>query len=192
MSKKEFLNGDRIGKITVVDIGDYKNLLCKCDCGAIVKKTNEALRTAKSRGSDFYSCGCSMYQYKDGSKNYQWKGFGKISAKRWHAYKNSAKIRNIEFLISIKEAWNQLEKQNFKCALTGVTIGFGKNDKDVKNNTASLDRINSNVGYTLNNIQWVHKVVNINLKKNLDEDELKKWCKLITQNKGNNYEAVKS
>ena len=46
--------------------------------------------------------------------------------------------------------------------------------------TASLDRKNSNLDYTKENIQWVHKDVNY-MKMSLNEKYFIKLCKLISR-----------
>jgi len=46
--------------------------------------------------------------------------------------------------------------------------------------TASIDRKNSDLGYTKENIQWVHKDVNY-MKMNLSEKYFIKLCKLIAR-----------
>ena len=51
-----------------------------------------------------------------------------------------------------------------------------------KNRTASLDRIDSNKGYTIDNVQWVHKDIN-KMKMDLEEDVFIDNCKLIIENK---------
>jgi hypothetical protein len=43
-----------------------------------------------------------------------------------------------------------------------------------------LDRIDSSKGYTIDNVQWVHKIVNI-MKHDVEEKEFFNWCKLITE-----------
>jgi hypothetical protein len=53
------------------------------------------------------------------------------------------------------------DKQGGKCALTGWDIVFGGGAKDWRETTASLDRIDSRLGYIEGNVQWVHKDVNI-------------------------------
>lgn len=40
---------------------------------------------------------------------------------------------------------------------------------------ASLDRINPSIGYTKDNIRWVHKRANF-IKGNLEDGELLQWC----------------
>lgn len=47
--------------------------------------------------------------------------------------------------------------------------------------TASPDRIDSSLGYTKDNVQWVHKDVNT-IKWDLSHDRFVKLCKTITEN----------
>jgi len=47
--------------------------------------------------------------------------------------------------------------------------------------TASLDRIDSSIGYIKSNIQWVHKRVNL-IKSDMDQKDLLYWCSLIVDN----------
>ena len=47
--------------------------------------------------------------------------------------------------------------------------------------TASLDRIDSTKGYFIENVQWVHKYVNI-MKWHTANQEFIEWCKLIAAN----------
>ena len=71
-------------------------------------------------------------------------------------------------------------KQKRKCALTGENIYF--RNRVSGEQTASIDRINSNEGYSIENIQWVHKDVNL-MKQNLSEDKLFEICKQIVEYK---------
>jgi hypothetical protein len=48
-----------------------------------------------------------------------------------------------------------------------------------KGGTASLDRIDSKLGYIPGNIQWVHKTIN-RMKVNLPEEDFVYFCRLIT------------
>ena len=55
------------------------------------------------------------------------------------------------------------------------------NNKDIYSlGTASLDRKNSSLDYTKDNIQWVHKDVNY-MKMSLSEKYFIKLCKLIAR-----------
>ena len=46
----------------------------------------------------------------------------------------------------------------------------------------NIEWINSNEGYKIENIQWVHKDVNL-MKQNLSEDKLFELCKQIVEYK---------
>jgi hypothetical protein len=90
---------------------------------------------------------------------------------------HGARKRGIDWKIAIEDAWDLFVAQNGKCALTGVPIEFGEGFNDPF--TASLDRKDSTIGYTLVNVQWVHKTVN-KMKQNLSEEEFIRFCGLIT------------
>jgi len=47
-----------------------------------------------------------------------------------------------------------------------------------KSKTASLDRIDNNLGYTINNIQWVHKDIN-RIKREYDQNVFLTYVKYI-------------
>ena len=51
--------------------------------------------------------------------------------------------------------------------------------------TASLDRIDSKKGYTIDNVQWVYKKINM-MKQNYDQKEFVNLCCLIAEN----YHAI--
>ena len=99
-------------------------------------------------------------------KSHNSKAFGEISGKYWSSLRKNAKKRNIQIKVTIEEAWEIFLKQNKRCFYTGLKITHKKylkriNNKDIYSlGTASLDRKNSSLDYTKDNIQWVHKDVN--------------------------------
>lgn len=107
------------------------------------------------------------------------KYFEEIPLSKFESYRHGAKIRNMVFNIKIEEVWSLFLKQNRKCALTGWDINFGKSI------SASIDRIDSKKGYTSDNIQLIHKDINI-LKMDWPESFLfdaSKAIFLMNQNK---------
>jgi hypothetical protein len=99
----------------------------------------------------------------------------------WNSMKRGAKYRDLTFDITPDDVWNLFIKQNKKCALTGWDIQFNK----IKyKNTASVDRIDSNIGYLKDNIQIVHKKIN-RFKMAFSVEELLEMCKGIVQNNKN-------
>lgn len=69
--------------------------------------------------------------------------------------------------------------QNGKCALSGWAINLSRNGLE---NTVSVDRIDSNKGYTKDNIQLTHKIVN-RCKLNLPEELFFQLCKAVYKQK---------
>ena len=106
-----------------------------------------------------------------------------------HNYVVSSLISNIgsflkgkkkiyKLTVTMEQAWELFEKQNRKCALSGLPLNFPK-DRNPHGGTASLDRIDSNGNYTLDNVQWVHKDIN-RLKNSFDQDYFINLCKLVS------------
>lgn len=56
--------------------------------------------------------------------------------------------------------WNLFLKQDRKCALSGEPIQFSSKVHKF-DRTDSMDRIDSSKGYTRENVQWLHKHVNL-------------------------------
>ncbi len=165
---QNFIN-KKIGKLLVLDginedIKGRKKYKCICECGNIIILNSNQLQYRTS-------CGCEKinYSYKDITNEY------------WKSIIKGAKVRNLDFIITPEQAYNLLEKQNFKCALSGMNITLktpSKRREDKQLKTASLDRIDSKEGYTYNNIQWVHKDIN-RVKMDLDETQFQKFCKEV-------------
>ncbi len=145
-------------------------VVCKCDCGKETLKPMCWLKRGTTK-----SCGCSQSPKKHESPN--WRGYKEISRTAWSAIVNSAKTREIQFDIKIQQAWSQFVKQGRRCALSGIPLTFGKTNKD-ENANASLDRKDSNLGYTKDNIQWVTKEINV-MKMDLVERDFVRLCKAV-------------
>ena len=78
---------------------------------------------------------------------------------RWFTRcKHNATARGHDFLVSKEDILNLWEKQGRKCALSGLDIGWAKVGRI---HIISLDRIDNAKGYTLDNIQLLHKDINM-------------------------------
>lgn len=80
-----------------------------------------------------------------------------------------------------------LEKQNYKCALTGVelTCNVRLNEDSTKKRSVfrtnvSIDRIDNKKGYTLDNVHLVCYVVNV-ARHDCTIEEYIDWCKKVTE-----------
>lgn len=95
--------------------------------------------------------------------------------------KASAKIRKIEFNLTLEYLEALFEKQNKKCCLTGIILEFAENAKKHQTGftTASLDRIDNTKGYIEGNVWWLHKRINI-MKLSDSTEDFVEWCKKVS------------
>ncbi len=98
----------------------------------------------------------------------------------WASINRRCVKKQIEITVSIEYINEVLQKQNFKCALSDISIGFSELNKDHNHTTASIDRIDSSKGYVFGNIQWVHKDIN-KLKTNLPQDYFVELCTKVAR-----------
>ena len=105
----------------------------------------------------------------------------KICITLFKKYKSNALKRKLDFNLDIDYLWEIFTNQNKKCAITGV--GIDMINATINGNyhlqTASLDRIDSNKGYIVGNVQWVHKVIN-SLKSDFENDDFISLCYLVS------------
>lgn len=172
------LTNEVFGSLKVIQMIKEKNrtlCLCQCECGNEVK-----VRSGDLKAGNNTSCGCRINN--KGSRHKQWLGFKEISGYVWAGIQDCAKRQGWDFQLSIEDAWLQFEKQKRTCALSGMEIKFPKTAKDKREGsmTASLDRIDSKLGYTKNNIQWVHKSIN-KAKSDLTQHDFIQMCKLVAK-----------
>ena len=130
-----------------------RNVSCKV-CSLPTKSSKVAKRT-----------------FRRGSKN--------ISGAYFCSLRSGADRRGKDFTITIDYLQELLEKQDFKCALSGLSL-VRDLDLPETENTGSVDRIDSSVGYVEGNVQWVLKDIN-NMKMNLTEDRLLELAKSLVQ-----------
>jgi len=154
---------------------------CVCDCGADAVETLRKLKNGERKTCGLSGCKYHVQLKRDNGKKMT-TGYEDILGSVWAVWRIGAEKRNIDFEITIEDAWDKFIEQNRKCALSGVELVFRKGKN--RTQTASLDRIDSKKQYTKDNIQWVHKVINI-MKGNLDEQEFIVYCKKIAKWKNN-------
>jgi len=150
----------------------------KVEC--ILCNTVKSLSYTKIIGKMQHGCSSCVKDRFCGSNSFNWKdsNIENIPSMYFLKLKKSAEKRNITFDITREFLDNLYINQNKKCVYTGYTLYFG-NTKI--RGTASLDRIDSKIGYIENNVQWVHKDVNT-IKWDLSHDKFLEICKTITEN----------
>jgi len=184
MPKKIDLLKQKFGRLLVVERtsssrGGSVLWRCLCDCGnehlASTRHLNREGRTGKNV---VRSCGCLVT--RTGKENPQWRGVGEISGKWWgrvlHSAKGNTMRRPIPIEITKEQAWELFLAQNGLCHFTGKELRISNNNIA---NTASIDRINNELGYVVGNIRWVHKHINI-MKNRYADSYFVDLCQAVT------------
>lgn len=146
--------------------------MCVCNsCGQQKILNTTAIKNNKT-------CGCQRTKSRSG--NYNWTGHQEIHGKWWGDVKRGAKNRKHDFEIKIEDMWDLFLKQERKCALSGVPIKFSQTTRSWIETTASIDRIDSEKGYIMSNVQWVHKTVNL-MKQSMSQNDFINMCHKISK-----------
>jgi hypothetical protein len=184
-------NGQKFNKMIVIETLSCKEVICKCDCGTIKKcilaelkrekikacgcmRNNPAMRKAASlrskvlRENGILNTGGDQYSTKYREYKYLWK-----------AMKNNGR-KPIENL-SLEDLDLQWKKQNGICPYTKISLVLPthKNYKGEKQFLyASLDRINSSLPYTKDNIQFVSRNINF-AKQSMTHEDMCEFIEII-------------
>ena len=140
---------------------------CKCSCGRL-KMINAASLIRK------LSKTCGTCERKN------FLGFEDISGVYFRKVRQGALGRDLDFRITAKDVWDQYQKQKEKCALSSLHIHFETNQDKARLQTASIDRIDSTKGYTIDNIQIIHKRLN-RIKGITPDQEFIQWCNAVAK-----------
>lgn len=179
-AKKTFYIGNVFGKRTIIDKsysvrenGRTKRLMkMKCECGEI------ADINVYNVDHQAFSCkGCSNRIRV--RKNVRHKYISSAILTKIQLKSIRGNSRNLKVEITTKDIYEIFEKQNKKCALSGldITLTYTKKCKM----TGSIDRIDSSKDYTIDNIQIIHKDIN-RMKNCYNQEYFIKMCTLIANN----------
>jgi len=157
---------------------NYKNIGIP-ECAEKLKRTYAAVNNCAYR--------FNLTDRKNANKlRRKYKQIGDLTSTYWAIVVNNAKITNRKLEITIEYAWDIFKKQKGFCALSGRRIYFAKSfsEKHRKDQTASLDRINSKKDYVEGNVQWLHKDINL-IKQAFNDKYFIQTCKEITEYQNN-------
>ena len=186
LKEKLYLVSYKYGNLTVLEEDrNSKSLfsywICKCSCG-----NTKSVRGTSLLSGATTSCGCARKKnHKSPMKKFIEEDIPErkenlsyckeyIKQNMWRYLRRGARKRNLEWSITKDDVNSIYQSQEGRCALSGVPIYL-----QGKVTTASLDRIDSSIGYIPSNVQWVHKEINF-MKSNSSEEKFIKWCKLIS------------
>lgn len=83
--------------------------------------------------------------------------------------------RGYQWELTIEFLWELYLKQDKKCALSGLPIGWSETGLTA---TASIDRVDSSEGYLVENVQLLHKDVNF-MKQQYSQEYFIEICKSV-------------
>lgn len=142
---------------------------CSCECGNETTLRADVIITGRTT-----SCGCKKGERPYGSGKP--KGEAQINS-TLKSYRHSAKKRNLPFDLSKEEFTNLIKMHCYYCNLEPQPSRFNtKNNNDFK--STGIDRVDSNLGYTLANSVPCCKTCNY-AKNVMSDDEFTNWVRRI-------------
>lgn len=179
-NRKRDWSGSRFDRLVAVRQGgpEPQYWIFRCDCGLEISRVPHNVRKNKYNA-------CSTCH--TGSSSWAWAGVGKIPKDYFNTIVHGADARGFEFNVTMGYLWSLYTDQGGRCAFTGWPLTFHATYRAKKTKTASLDRIDSSLGYIEGNLQWVHRDVN-RLKKNMSDERFLELCSAIH----NHQEKIKA
>jgi len=150
------LIGSTFGKLEVISRHSSRNRKTRWNvkCLGCGQKYDLASDTIKKNSNGCIAC--TKENISRGIESPYWRGGKYISSVFLSNVKRGARKRNIDVSITLEDLDKVWEAQNGICAYSGRKLTLSGEDP-----TASLDRIDSSIGYHIGNIQFVHKDVNV-------------------------------
>jgi len=101
----------------------------------------------------------------------------------WHAYFKHLLSKKKDSSLTIQQLLNMLDRQNHRCALSGVELTCIRRRGTTILTNASIDRIKAGGAYNSRNVQLVCRAIN-SFRSTLPIPEYLEWCrKVVAHNK---------
>lgn len=176
-SLRSYTVGSRNGMLKILDVHTEfhkaTRVTVECDCGNVYTCLGSTFKTTK--------CCALCSKAKRGPDHPSYKGYKNVSAVYFSQIKLGAMKRKLEFTVTIEELADLYDRQGGKCAITNMPIILDTSKRRTElhhKNTASLDRIDSKLGYVTGNVQWVHKDINF-MKQQFSMTYFLTLCKAV-------------
>jgi len=97
----------------------------------------------------------------------------------WEYYFKHLLSKKENCKLTIAQLMSILEKQNYKCALSGAPLTCERTRGEISNTNASIDRIIAGGEYNKDNVQLVCRAIN-SFRGPTDLEDFINWCKRVT------------
>jgi len=149
------------------------NSTIKCVSCGLEKDVSEY-----NNGSKRTCSACKMRKHEQAVSGSYEAYLRNLYAKSKSKVKSGERGSHVDFNLEPDDLLKLWEKQEGRCAISGVVLTHHKDGSGVKDFNASIDRINNDRGYSPDNIQLVCFRVNI-MKHTLSADMLYWWIRTI-------------
>ncbi len=163
--------GDQFGKLTItgpnLENRNYKSYFCLCSCGKTISVPKDKL-TAGHKSS----CG------HDGRSTIMTKCYRSLEdclETRMKSALRRAAVNNWAFDLTVGVLLTKHEQQKGLCFFSGMKMEHAPGDYSI-----SLDRRDSQRGYTCDNVVLTCSIINV-MKRDLPEDKFILFCKMVSQ-----------
>ena len=184
------LTGKVFGRLTVLSFDSSKGergkqrayWLCKCECGKSKVVCSHDLRTEKTK-----SCGCLKKErdilFGEESKTRTMKLYGESAFNSlFSSYKRNAEKRGLDFLLNADDFIQIIKQACFYCGTQPNQVHTpNKKSSNGSYTYNGIDRINSSVGYVLENVVPCCGTCN-RAKYTLSIDDFKLWIERVYNN----------
>jgi hypothetical protein len=152
-------------------------LICPCCQKSYLKDFSEFTRNVKLNRPSYCSLSCSRITLNKSKQLHPLQIYFR------HTCKNN---RNHEVTITLQDLINQWDKQQGKCSYTQVDLKLKTRNSSIRKEKdwylyASLDRIDSDKGYTKDNIEFVSLGINY-MKNTCKKSEVIEFLNIICKN----------
>lgn len=187
---KKDITGNRYGRLVAVKstsekVNNSYKWECLCDCGKIVFVSVGSLNSGNTK-----SCGCAGIEQiiKHNKEVKRLPDNGGARNSLYSRYKLSARRKKLEFFLS-KEVFNKLINQNcYYCGVQPEALHV-QHKCSSRINYNGIDRVDSTLGYTIDNCVPCCKVCNT-MKMSLPQDDFYRHIKKIYLYSIATYEGI--
>lgn len=155
---------------------------CRCECGYEGIRSGVVLR--KGQTTRCTKC-------RDKVQQLRWQAeLGDTTLRLMLASaRKRAGIKGWDYALDAEYVKRLLVAQGYRCALSGRPICVAPTGRSHRhgNSTASIDRIDSSLGYVPGNIQWLHKEINY-IKATMGQEYFISVCREIVDHAGSGQE----